>query len=258
MSTTAITKPYQVKLAAFEGPLDLLLYLIKQQEIDIYNIPIAQITAEYWDYLGLMQELNLDIAGEFLVMAATLIHIKSQMLLPRPPVDAVTGEATEDPRTELVQKLLEHQQFKRVAETLWPQAEVMQLVFPRARLDSDKQNPEVAVSTLDLIVAFKKLLERQKQQTAVLLAKEQLSVAQTITQLLALLQQHPEIALSQLLAATPARREAITLFLAILELVKSAQILLFQDTTFGEITLQARQTVLTDSALVASALVASV
>jgi segregation and condensation protein A len=241
MSNITTNKPYQVKLPDFEGPLDLLLYLIKQQEIDIYDIPIARITAEYWEYLGLMQELNLEIAGEFLVMAATLIHIKSQMLLPRPEIDVLTGEVLEDPRTELVQRLLEHQQFKQVAQTLWQQAEVMQTVFPRACLESDKQNPEVAVSSLDLILAFKKLLERQKQQTAVLLAKEQVSVAETIKELLNRLQQQPTLALSPLLAATSVRREAITLFLAVLELVKSAQIFLTQDTTFGEIFLQARQ-----------------
>src|SRR5713101_3679688 len=138
----------KLTLGEFEGPLDLLLYLIRQEQVNIYDIPIARITDEYLRYLNLMQELDLTVAGDFLVMAAQLIELKSRMLLPRDP--SAIEEELLDPRAELVDRLLEHQKFKAAAEVLWSRATVERAVFTRAELATDKTNPEVAVGLFDL------------------------------------------------------------------------------------------------------------
>src|SRR5713226_9107655 len=154
----------QLKLALgeFEGPLDLLLYLIRQEQINIYDIPIARITDEYLRYLNLMQELDLTVAGDFLVMAAQLIEMKSRMLLPRDPL-AVEEELI-DPRTELVNRLLEHEKFKAAAQMLWSRATVERAVFTRAEIETDINNPEVAVGLFDLLTVFQKILARHKEE----------------------------------------------------------------------------------------------
>src|SRR2546425_9746792 len=131
---------YKVKLPMFEGPLDLLLYLIRKEEVSIYDIPIARITEQYLEYLRAMQELDIGLAGEFLVMAATLIHIKTQMLLPRDP--GAPEEAMEDPRAELVYQLLEHQKFKGVANVLHQRAMMEAAAFSRASMESDEDRSE--------------------------------------------------------------------------------------------------------------------
>src|SRR5258705_4688287 len=131
----------KVTLGDFEGPLDLLLYLIREEQVNIYDIPIARITDEYLRYLNLMQELDLTVAGDFLVMAAQLIELKSRMLLPRDPL--AEEEEVLDPRAELVNRLLEHEKFKAAAEMLWSRATVEQAVFKRAEIETDKTNPEV-------------------------------------------------------------------------------------------------------------------
>ena len=132
-------------MGEFQGPLDLLLYLIRQEQVDIYDIPVARITDEYLRYLQLMQELDIAVAGDFLVMAATLIEIKSRMLLPRDPLADAADEELLDPRSELINQLLEHQKYKAAAQMLWSRATVEQAVFTRGELETDKQNPEVAV-----------------------------------------------------------------------------------------------------------------
>ena len=134
----------KITLGEFEGPLDLLLYLIRQEQVNIYDIPIARITDQYLRYLNIMQELDLAVAGDFLVMAAQLIELKSRMLLPRDPL--AEEEELIDPRTELVDRLLEHQKYKEAAGLLWSRAIVERAVFTRAELETDKNNPEVAVS----------------------------------------------------------------------------------------------------------------
>src|SRR5687767_15293564 len=160
---------YSVKLDSFEGPLDLLIHLIKKHEVNIYDIPIALITRQYLEYVEMMQELNLDTVGEFLVMAATLIHIKSKMLLPRAdPAQVETAE--EDPREALVRRLLEHQKFKAAAELLHERAVLRgaQWIRPDTRVaqiagDDYAYEPEVEVDLFSLLAAFRGVLERAKQ-----------------------------------------------------------------------------------------------
>ncbi|MBN8725631.1 MAG: segregation/condensation protein A [Acidobacteria bacterium] len=226
--------PYKIKLDIFEGPLDLLLYLIKKEELDIYDIPIAHITEEYLKYIQLMQELDIDLASEFLVMAAILIHIKSKMLLP------VINESSElenleDPRQELVKQLLEHKKFKSAAEMLWSRVQVEQNVFVRAAIETDSENPEVAATVFDLVSAFQKILTRRKEQIAVEIANDKLTLAQKIVEIKSLLKNHLQINVTNLMEAALSKAEIIIIFLAILELVKESVIGLMQTETFGEI-----------------------
>lgn len=233
---------YKVKLEIFEGPLDLLLFLIKKDEIDIYDIPIARITEQYLEYIKLMQELDIDVAGEFLVMAATLIHIKSKMLLPTEPKEGAEGEDLVDPREELVHRLLEHKKFKAAAEMLWSRAEVEQAVFTRAALESDTDNPEVAATVLDLVEIFKKILERRREQIEVEIAHDEITLAQKIEQINLILKDQAEFSVNSLFEEAKSRRELVITFLAVLELVKESVIRLIQNETFGEIRALRRET----------------
>src|SRR5215475_6451915 len=180
---------FPVKLENFEGPLDLLLHLIKKNELEIHDINISIITKQYLDAIQLMQELNLDVAGEFLVMAATLIHIKSKMLLPRPETaSAVEGEE-EDPRDALVRRLLEHQKFKAAAGLLHEREQLRAAQWLRpaeavAALAGDDYEPEIEVDLFSLITAFQTVVERAKQRPKVLLPAEQISEELRIDQLL--------------------------------------------------------------------------
>ena len=169
-------------LANSTGPLaDLLLYLIRQEQVNIYDIPIARITDEYLRYLNLMQELDLTVAGDFLVMAAQLIELKSRMLLPRDPL--AEEEELLDPRAELVNRLLEHEKFKAAAQMLWSRATVEQAVFTRAELETDKNNPEVAVGLFDLLTVFQKILARHKEEVLMEIEREEVSMADMIERL---------------------------------------------------------------------------
>ncbi|KAF0248767.1 MAG: hypothetical protein FD167_1830 [bacterium] len=227
--------PYKVKLEVFEGPLDLLLYLIKKDEIDIYDIPIAHITKEYLGYIKVMQELDIDLAGEFLVMAATLIHIKSKMLLPVSTIENNEFEGFEDPRQELINRLLEHKKFKFAAETLWSRAEVEQAVFIRAPIESDKENTEIAATVFDLVSMFKKLLERRKEEIQVEIINDKITLAQKIKEIKELLNIKEQIIVNTLFNKAKSRTEIVIIFLAVLELVKESIIGLVQTETFGEI-----------------------
>ncbi len=166
---------FPVKLEAFEGPLDLLLFLIKKNEVDIHDIPIALITQQYLDTLELIKELNLDIAGEFIVMAATLIHIKSKMLLPRPETAAgVAGEEAEDPRDALVRRLLEHEKFKAAAGLLHEREQLRSAQWQRpdervAAIAGEDYEPELEVDLFSLLAAFQAVVQRAKQRPKVLL-----------------------------------------------------------------------------------------
>src|SRR5438874_1254385 len=181
---------FAVKLDNFEGPLDLLLYLIKKNELEVHDIPIAVITQQYLDAIHLMQELNLDVAGEFLVMAATLIHIKSRMLLPRPETAAGVEGEEEDPRDALVRRLLEHQKFKAAAGLLHEREQLRAAQWLRpdraiAEIAGDDYEPELEVDLFSLMTAFQTVVQRARLRPKVLLPPEQLSVDTRMDQLLA-------------------------------------------------------------------------
>src|SRR5438034_3868586 len=172
---------FSVKLDHFDGPLDLLLFLIKRSEVNIYDIPIALITQQYLDAIHLMQELNLDVAGEFLLMAATLIHVKSKMLLPRPETAAGVEGDEEDPRDALVRRLLEHQKFKAAAGLLHEREQLRAAQWLRpdervAEIAGDDYEPEIEVDLFSLLSAFRGVVERAMHRPKVLLPPEQLSI----------------------------------------------------------------------------------
>jgi segregation and condensation protein A len=222
-------------LGEFSGPLDLLLYLIRQERVNIYDIPIARITDEYLRYLRLMQELDITVASEFLVMAATLLEIKSRMLLPREP--AADGEETaqEDPRRELVERLLEYQKYKAAAQMLWAKATVEQAIFTRAPLETDKQNPEIAVTVFDLFKAFQQVLARRKQEALIEIERDELTMAEMLDRLRAEISARGELNLREFFEQTRSRRELVLAFLAVLELVRTDSIALIQREIFGDI-----------------------
>jgi len=232
---------FPVKLSNFEGPLDLLLFLIKRNEIDIEDIPIALITQQYLDTIDLMRELNLDLAGEFLVMAATLIHIKSKMLLPRPETAAgVEGEAEEDPRDALVRRLLEHQKFKAAAGLLHEREQLRAAQWQRpdervAAIAGDEYEPELEVDLFSLLSAFQSVVQRAKLRPKVLLPPEQIPVEARIDQLLARLSETDALGFEDLFADVNDRSGLIVTFLALLEMIRLKLVRVFQQGTFGPI-----------------------
>jgi segregation and condensation protein A len=231
------TDQLRITLGEFEGPLDLLLYLIRQDQVDIYDIPIAKITDEYLRYLNLMQELDLAVAADFLVMAAQLIELKSRMLLPRDPM--VAEEEIDDPRKELVDRLLEHEKFKSAAQMLWSRATVEQAVFRRAEIETDKNNPEVAVGLFDLLTVFQKILARHKEEVLMEIEREEVTMAQMLDRLRNMIRSAGELNLLTFFERAQTRRELVVAFLSVLELVRLAEISLVQHETFGEITARA-------------------
>jgi len=222
-----------VTLGDFEGPLDLLLYLIRQEQVNIYDIPIARITDEYLRYLNLMQGLDLTVAGDFLVMAAQLIELKSRMLLPRDP----TAEEEEliDPRAELVNRLLEHEKFKAAAEMLWSRAIVERAVFKRAEIETDTNNPEVSVGLFDLLRVFQEILARHKEEILLEIEREEVSMAEMIERLRNMVRSAGELNIMKFFERATSRRELVVAFLSVLELVRLSEITLVQRETFGEI-----------------------
>src|SRR5260370_35471 len=211
----------KIALGEFEGPLDLLLYLIRQEQINIYDIPIARITDEYLRYLNLMQELDLALAGDFLVMAAQLIEMKSRMLLPRDPLEE--EEALIDARAELVDRLLEHQKFKAAAEVLWSRATVERAVFTRAELETDKTNPEVAVGLFDLLTVFQEILARHKEEVLMEIEREGVTMADMIERLRNMVRSAGEVNLRNFFERAQSRRELVVAFLSLLALVRIAE-----------------------------------
>lgn len=226
---------YQVRLDMFEGPLDLLLHLIKKEEINIYDIPIARITDQYLEYLKLMEALDIAVAGDFLVMAATLIHIKSKMLLPVETVAEGEAQSLEDPRRELVEQLLEHQRFRSAAEMLHSRGEVEQAVFGRAPLESDDQNPEIAATVFDLFEVFQKILARVKERVEMEIARDEMTMAEKIAEVRQMLSEKDRFDVVELFERTRSRRELVLTFLAILELVRLAALRIVQETVYGSI-----------------------
>src|SRR6266404_2426589 len=205
----AETDQLQVTLGEFEGPLDLLLYL------------------------NLMQELDLTVAGDFLVMAAQLIELKSRMLLPRDPLAQVEEE--DDPRNELVNRLLEHEKFKAAAQMLWSRATVEQAVFTRAEIETDTNNPEVAVGLFDLLRVFQEILARHKEEVMLEIEREEVTMAEMIERLRNMVRSAGEINLVTFFERAGSRRGLVVAFLSVLELVRMSEISLVQRETFGEI-----------------------
>lgn len=229
-------KELHFKLSAFEGPLDLLLHLIKENKIDIYDIPIVEITRQYLDYLEMMKELNLEIAGEFLVMAATLIYIKSKMLLP--PDEEGVEQPLEDPRTELVQRLLEYQKFKEAALSLREREDIWKNIFRRQPRAEDYDNePELflsEVSLFDLISAFKKFLIEAPEQV-IEITRETLTVSDKINFIMEKLDREDSIRFEDLFKENPTKIVLIVTFLALLELIRLGLVKAYQEKTFGSI-----------------------
>src|SRR5438552_8352644 len=227
----------EIAFAEFDARLYLLLYFIRQKQINIYDIPIARITDEYLRYLNLMQELDLALAGDFLVMAAQLIELKSRMLLPRDPL--AQEEELIDPRAELVDRLLEHQKFKAAAEVLWSRATVERAVFTRAELETDKTNPEVAVGLFDLLTVFQEILARHKEEVLMEIEREEVTMADMIERLRNMVRSAGEVNLRNFFEPAQSRRELVVAFLSVLELVRMAEISRVQRETFGKITARA-------------------
>jgi segregation and condensation protein A len=241
----SILEAYPVRLQNFEGPLDLLLHLIRQHEVNVYDIPIALITSQYLEYLEIMQELNLDVAGEFLVMAATLIHIKSRMLLPRPAPEQLT-EDEEDPRDALVRRLVAHQQFKAAAEMLHERETVRSAQWTRpdalvAAIAGEAPEPELEVDLFSLMSAFKAVLTRAKQRPTVLLPGEFLSIEVRIEQLMSRLSATEAVGFADLFDDVATRADLVVTFLALLEMIRMKLIRVYQTGPVGDIRIYRRQ-----------------
>jgi segregation and condensation protein A len=235
----------RIKLQSFEGPLDLLVHLIKKNKVDVYDIPIALITRQYLDYLGLMQELNLDVASEFLVMAATLIHIKSRMLLPRPETAAGDPAEEEDPRDALVRRLLEHERFKAAAELLHERETLRGAQWPRPdasvkEVAGDDYEPELEVDLFSLLSAFKAVLERARERPPMPLPPEQISIEARIDQLLERLSETEACGFEDLFDDVAVRADLIVTFLALLEMIRLKLIRVFQSAQLGAIRIYKR------------------
>jgi segregation and condensation protein A len=237
---------YRVKLEAFEGPLDLLLYLIRKSQLNIYDIPISVITEQYLRYIGLMQELNLDVAGEFLVMASTLIHIKSRMLLPRPEPSLEEGE-TEDPREALVRRLIEHQKFRAAAEQLRERERLRAAQYMRpdervADVAGDGYEPELEVDLFGLMAAFRGILERASRRPRMVIPPEQISIEGRMAQLLARLSETNACGFEELFADGDGSRPfVIVTFLALLEMIRLKLVRVFQPIGTGAIRVYKRE-----------------
>ena len=224
---------FPVKLSNFEGPLDLLLHLIRKHEVDIHDIPIALITAQYLSAIAFMEEFDLDVAGEFLVMAATLIHIKSKMLLPRPETAAGVEGEVEDPRDALVRRLLEHQKFKAAAGLLHEREQLRAAQWLRpdgrvAELAGDDYEPELEVDLFSLMNAFQAVVDRLKLRPKVLLPPEEIPVELRIEQLLARLSETEALGFEDLFSDIEDRRGMIVTFLALLEMIRLKLVRVFQ------------------------------
>lgn len=227
----------QLKLGEFAGPLDLLLYLIRQEQANIFDIPIATITDEYVKYVRLMKSLDIAVAADFLVMAAQLIEIKSKMLLPRDP-NVAEDEEIEDPRKELVDRLLEYEQYKSAAQMLYEKSTVEQAVFQRGKIESDDNNAEISATVFDLITVFQKIVARQKDEIQLEIEREEVSLADMIKMLRKRIFEENELSLLAFFEEMHTRRELVTAFVAVLEIVRTESVKLVQKATFDDIILR--------------------
>ena len=234
--------PFAVTVGdVYEGPLDLLLHLIRKQDIDIYDIPIGRITAQYLAYVEKLRELDVNVAAEFIYMAAVLIHIKSKMLLPRDP--AANSEAADDPRAELVNRLIEHEKFKSAAQMLMQKQQIENAVLsnPAIRdfMDAEGTEPEMAADIIDLVKTFQQIMERARTRPMIQVDEETVSVSQMINYLRRRLSlEEKPLRLKQLLRNVDSRLALVCMFLALLELVRLQAIQLRQERTFGDILLR--------------------
>jgi segregation and condensation protein A len=235
----AENSPFSVLVGqVYDGPLDLLLDLIRKQDIDIYDIPIAKITAQFLAYVNQLKSTDVDVAGEFIYTASLLIHIKSKMLLPRAPSGA--EDAAEDPRRELVERLLEHERFKNAAQMLAQKQMLEAATWSnpgyREFKDAEGTEPEVAADTVDLVRIFRDILERARKRPSFNLKDDTVTVGQMIQFLTkCMVMEDKPIALHQLLKNTRSERALVATFLALLELVRLQAVLLRQDSAFSEI-----------------------
>lgn len=238
-----MSSPLRFHLEHYEGPLDLLLDLIRKQQIDIRDIPIATITAQYLEYLEKAREMDIDLGAEFVYMAATLIHIKSRMLLPRDPELEKEG-IDEDPRQELVDRLLEHEKFKNAAEMLQQKRLIEEAVWSNPQIKSfvaAEEDPGVTATLFDLVKAFGEVLERAKDRPILEVEGEDVSVADMILHLKSLFAARGEaqpLFILQVMEQQRSRRAMIALFLAVLEMIKMQAVVVCQKDLFGEIALQ--------------------
>ncbi len=236
----ASTSPFSITVGrVYDGPLDLLLDLIRKQDIDIWDIPIARITAQFLTYVEQMQEADVDNAGEFIYTASLLIHIKSRMLLPRAPAENA-DDAAEDPRLELVERLLAHERFKNAAQMLLQKQQIEAATWTRpqlrAFLNETNIEGEIAADVPDLVRVFQDVLERLRTRPVLDVREDAVTVGQSIDYLRRrLLMEDGPVALSRLLGNTRSERALITTFLALLEMVRLQAVLLRQDAHFGEV-----------------------
>ena len=237
------SQPLNFHLEHYEGPLDLLLDLIRRQQIDIRDIPIASITSQYLEFLQKAREMDLDISAEFVFMAATLIHIKSRMLLPVDPALRKEGETEDDPREELVERLLEHERYKNAAEMLQQKRMIEENVWSNPQMKqfaADIEDPGLAVDMFDLVKALSAVMERLQSRPIYEIKDETVSVSDMVAHLRALLRETKKdkpLFILQVMEQQRTRRAMICLFLAVLEMVKMQAVLILQKDLFGEIAL---------------------
>ncbi|MGA7960465.1 MAG: segregation/condensation protein A [Candidatus Acidiferrales bacterium] len=235
-----MASPYRINLPVYEGPLDLLLDLIRKQEMDIHNIPIAKITEQYLDYLHQIEKLDIDVSADFIYMAATLIHIKSKMLLPVDPL--LAGEEQQDPRDELVHRLLEHEKFKNAAQLLYQKQQVEDHVWShpdKSLYGGDEVQGELVVSLVDLVKTFQQVLERRKEVPKFELKHDQVSISQMMDRLRQRLVVTDEpVSLIEFFETCETRNAMIVALLAVLEMVRMQAVLLVQSELFEDIRLR--------------------
>jgi len=237
-----MASPYRINLPAYEGPLDLLLDLIRKQEMDIHNIPIAKITEQYLDYLHQIEKLDIDVSADFIYMAATLIHIKSKMLL---PADPLAPPEEQDPRGELVHRLLEHEKYKNAAQLLYQKQQIEDHVWSqpdRSLYTGDAIEGELAVTLVDLVKTFQEILERRKQIPKFELRHESVTIAQMMDRLRQQLMVTDEpISLIEFFDSCTTRNAMIVALLAVLEMVRMQAVVLVQSDLFADIRLRKHQ-----------------
>jgi segregation and condensation protein A len=236
-----VSSPLNFHLAQYDGPLDLLLDLIRKQQIDIKDIPIATITSQYLEYMDKAREMDIDLGAEFVYMAATLIHIKSKMLLPRDPALATEGDNADDPRQELVDRLLEHERFKNAAEMLQQKRMIEENVWSNPQIKSfvsEDDDPGLAITLFDLVKAFGEVLDRARNRPIYEVSAPDVSVADMVLYLrsiLATAAPDEPVFILRIFEQQRTQRAMIALFLAVLEMVKLQAIVILQKDLFGEI-----------------------
>ena len=238
--------PYSISVGAvYDGPLDLLLDLIRKQDIDIYDIPIGKITAQFLAYVETLKQTEVDAAADFIYVASLLIHIKSRMLLPRLPVE-IAGDESDDPRRELVERLFEHERFKNAAQMLAQKQQIEAAIFTNPQFrefrNAEGTEQEIAADTIDLARVFREMLDRARSRPVLDVEEDSVTVGQMIDYVRRrLVMEDQPISLRKLLANSRSERALICLFLAMLELVRLQAVLLFQPSNFTDILIKKQE-----------------